>query len=69
MGPLVTIGIPIYKRLHYLENVLNVVALPRLSSHRAPCFGQWDEWSEGVGNWWISYYPKPYRFRQNSIYR
>jgi glycosyltransferase involved in cell wall biosynthesis len=66
MGPLVTIGLPIYKRLHYLENVLNVIDrqdYPHIELLVS---------DNGVNGAKVRelvdcYYPKPYKFRQNSM--
>jgi len=62
--PLVTIGVPIYKRLHYLENVLQTVAAqdyPNIDLLVS---------DNGMNGYKVqqavdSYYRAPYRFRQN----
>jgi glycosyltransferase involved in cell wall biosynthesis len=64
MGKLVTIGIPVYKRLEYLPNVLSIVA-----SQDYPDIDLLvsDNGMNGTAVPTIvdKCYPKPYRFRQN----
>ena len=64
MEKLVTIGIPIYKRLEYLPQVLNIVAsqdYPNIDLLVS------DNGMNGtiVPEIVTKYYPKQYRFRQN----
>jgi glycosyltransferase involved in cell wall biosynthesis len=65
MDPLVTIGIPIYRRLHHLENVLQVVRsqdypyIELLVSDNGMN-------GEKVPQLVDQYYSKPYKFRRNT---
>jgi glycosyltransferase involved in cell wall biosynthesis len=65
MTPLVTIGIPVYKRLEYLPHVLDIVAAqdyPNIDLLVS------DNGMNGTAVQSIvrKHYPKPYRFRQNA---
>jgi glycosyltransferase involved in cell wall biosynthesis len=65
MTPLVTIGVPIYKRLHFLKNVLNVV---RSQDYPAIELLVSDNGMNGdqVRQLVNQYYSRPYTFRQNA---
>src|SRR5688500_1617447 len=65
MDKLVTIGIPVYKRLEYLPNVLRIVGAqdyPNIDLLVS------DNGLNGtaVQDTVVKHYPKPYRFRQNA---
>jgi glycosyltransferase involved in cell wall biosynthesis len=64
MTPLVTIGVPIYKRLHFLKNVLNVV---RSQDYPAIELLVSDNGMNGqqVRRLVDQYYSGPFKFRQN----
>jgi glycosyltransferase involved in cell wall biosynthesis len=65
MGDLVTIGIPIYRRLQYLPHVLEVVAAQDYANIELLIS---DNGMNGnaVRELVDAHYPRPYRFRQNS---
>lgn len=62
--PLVTIGIPIYRRLHYLENVLQTVAAQDYPNIELLISDNGMNGSK-VQQAADCYYKAPYRFRQN----
>ena len=64
MDELVTVGIPVYRRLQYLPNVLDIVARQDYPNIEL-LISDNGENGDAVSRLVKEHYPRPYRFRQN----